>query len=52
MEWDWGELNSVIQVGMGSCWFGDPLSHIVRKVVGGMEEVELWDPSSFSCPQL
>jgi hypothetical protein len=46
------ESNSVIPVMMGSCWFGDPLSHIVRKVVGCMEEVELWAPSSFSCPRL
>jgi hypothetical protein len=45
-------LNSVIQVVIDSCWFGDPLSHIMRKVVGCMEEVERWDPSSFSCPQL
>jgi hypothetical protein len=42
--------NSVTLVEMRSCWFGVPLSHIVRKVVGCVEEVELWDPSSFSAP--
>jgi hypothetical protein len=44
--------NFVVQVVMESCWFGGPLSHIVRKVVGCVEEVERWAPSSFSCPQL
>jgi hypothetical protein len=46
------ESNSVISVVMGSCWFGDPLSHIMHKVVECVEEVELWAPSSFSYPQL
>jgi hypothetical protein len=46
------ESNSVTLVEMGSCWLGVPLSHIVCKVVGCVEEVELWAPSSFSCPQL
>jgi hypothetical protein len=49
-EFDWGGSNSVIQVVMNSCWFGGPLFHIVRKVVGCMEEVERWAPSSSSCP--
>ena len=44
------ESNSVIPVVMGSCWFGDPLCHIRRKVVRCVEEVELWAPSSVSCP--
>jgi hypothetical protein len=53
----WGSLikggeNFVIQVVMDSCWFGGPLSHIVRKVVGCVEEVERWALSPFSCPQL
>jgi hypothetical protein len=46
------ESNSVNLVEMGSCWFGVPLSHIVCKEVGCMEEVELWVPSYFSFPQL
>jgi hypothetical protein len=51
-EFDWGGLNFVIQVVMDNCWFGGPLSHIVHKVVGCMEEGEWWAPSSFSYPQL
>jgi hypothetical protein len=33
--------NFVILVAMDSCSFGGPLSHIVHKVVGCVEEVEL-----------
>jgi hypothetical protein len=45
------ESNSITRVEMGSCWFGVHLSHIVCKEVGCVEEVELWAPCSFSCPQ-
>jgi hypothetical protein len=37
---------------MDNCWFGGPLSHIVCKGVGCMEEVERWAVSYFSYPQL
>jgi hypothetical protein len=40
-EFDWVESNYVTLVGMGSCWFGVHPSHIVRKEVGCIEEVEL-----------
>jgi hypothetical protein len=46
------ESNSITLVEMGTCWFGVHLSHIVRKGVRRVREVELCDPSSFSCPQL
>jgi hypothetical protein len=44
--------NSVTWVEMGSCWFGVPLSHIVPKEVGCVEEGELWAPFFFFYPQL
>jgi hypothetical protein len=50
--WVGGESNSVTPVAMGNCWFGVPLGRTVRKVVGCVEDVELWAPSSLSCPQL
>jgi hypothetical protein len=46
----WGESNSVTLVAMGNCWFGVPLYCTVRTVVGCVEDVELWAPSSLSCP--
>jgi hypothetical protein len=46
------ESGSVTQKEMGSCWFGVNFSHIARKGVGRAGEVELWDLSSFACPQL
>jgi hypothetical protein len=45
----WGESNSVTLVAMGNCWFGVPL---YRTVVGCVEDVELWAPSSLFYPQL
>jgi hypothetical protein len=46
------ESSFVTPVEMGSCWFGVHLSHIARKGVGLVREVELWAPSSFFYPQL
>jgi hypothetical protein len=45
------ESNFVTLVEMGSC-FDVPLSHIVCKEFGCMEEVELWAPYSLSFPKL
>ena len=52
MVFDWVELGYITGVKMGICWLGVHLSHIACKEVGHVGEVELWAPSSFSCPQL